>query len=62
MPGKRRMDAVDTIDTATNYLHRLQSDGWALESIEHNIEYAELSKKGPLLPIGAELTIRLIPR
>ena len=62
MAGKRRLDAIDTIDTATHLLHRLQSEGWVLDSIEHHLEYTELSKKGPFLPIGAEVTIHLIPR
>lgn len=63
MAGKRRMDAVDTVDLVTGFLHRLQAEGWALDEFEHHIEYAQVHKdKGPILPVGAELTIRLIPR
>ena len=60
--GKPRLDAIDTVETATHFLHRLQAEGWVLDSLEHHLEYAELSKKGPFLPVGAEVVIHLIPR
>lgn len=57
----KRIDSSDTIDEATHYLHRLQSAGWGLQSIEHEIEYGSASPKSPKLPIRATVTIRLIP-
>lgn len=57
----KRIDAADTVDTATHLLHRLQADGWALEAMEHTLEYAGLSEKSPKLPVRVVVQIKLIP-
>lgn len=57
----KRYDAADTVDTATNLLHRLQAEGMVLASLDYSMEYATTSPKNPKLPIGAVVTIRLIP-
>jgi hypothetical protein len=62
--AKGRIDAADTIDTATHFLHRLAAEGWALASLEHEFQYgspAPKDPKAPLLPIEAKLVITLIP-
>jgi len=58
---KRRMDAPDTIDAAIHYLSKLQSEGWGLARIEHSVDYASATKKGKQLPVGATVTIELVP-
>jgi hypothetical protein len=60
--GKRRLDAPDTVDVATHMLHRLQAEGWAVEELEWNVEYQTLEDKGARIPVGAEVTVRLVPR
>jgi hypothetical protein len=59
--GKQKIESQDTIDTATHFLHRLQADGWALEGLEQEIEYAQARPGGPKLVIGSVVTIKLIP-
>jgi hypothetical protein len=55
------MDAPDTIDAAIHYLSKLQSEGWGLARIEHSVDYASATKKGKQLPVGATVTIELVP-
>lgn len=57
----KRIDAADTIDTATHFLHRLQAEGWALDELEHSIEYSLPNQKGVRMPIAAVVNIRLVP-
>jgi len=58
--AKHRIDAQDTVDVATNLLHRLQSEGWALSLLEWDVAYAT-SEKGPKMPISAKVIIELEP-
>lgn len=57
----KRVDAQDTIDIVTGFLHRCQAEGWCLEGFEHEIDYYAKHEKDPKLPIGATVTIRLVP-
>jgi len=57
----KRIDAEDTIDVVTHFLHRLQAEGWGIESLEHGIEYAQLGEKSKKMPVSAMVKIRLIP-
>ena len=61
MSDKRRIDAPDTIDFAIHYLLKLQSEGWGLAELEHEIDYGKPGKKTVHVPVGAVLKIRLIP-
>ena len=58
----KQVDPGDTIDGATHYLHKLQSEGWTLERLDHKLEYGESRKGGPKLLIASVVTVRLIPR
>ena len=60
--ANNKVDAGDTIDQATHYLHKLQSEGWTLEELSHNLEYGESRKGGPKLLIRSTVTIKLTPR
>ncbi len=57
----KRIDGEDTVDNSTHRLHRLQADGWAVREEHLEFEYAELKPGGARVPIGATLTVRLIP-
>jgi hypothetical protein len=57
----KRYDAADTVDTATNLLHRLQSEGMVLSDLAYDIEYSTLEPKGQKFPVSATVTIHLIP-
>lgn len=61
----RRIDAADTVDTATHHLHRLQAEGWVLERLDTRMEYGTVSKdpkaKTPKIPVAAVITVRLVP-
>lgn len=57
----KRLDAEDTIDTALVTIRALQVAGWGVDSVNHQVEYAQLKPGGKKLPVGAVLTIRLIP-
>lgn len=56
----KRMDAADTIDVATHYLHRLQAEGWTLKGLNHEIAYHQISAMTKL-PTEAVVTITLVP-
>lgn len=58
---KHRLDSADTIDLAIHWLTKLQHEGWALQSLDHRIEYAAPGKHGRNLPYEAVLTVRLVP-
>jgi hypothetical protein len=58
----KQVDAGDTIDSATHYLHKLQAEGWTLETLNHTLEYGQSRKHGPKLLIASVVTVRLIPR
>jgi hypothetical protein len=57
----KRLDAGDTIDVATHFLHRLQAEGWGVLDLEHHIEYVPTRPGGRKLPVEATVTIRLTP-
>lgn len=57
----KRMDGADTIEMAVHYIAKMASEGWVLDNLEHQIEYAQLSPKAPRLPMKATVTITLIP-
>ncbi len=57
----KRLDAADSVDTATHLLHRLQSDGWVVDSIQTDCEYHEAKEGAPKLPIRNIVTIALVP-
>lgn len=57
----KRIDPEDTVDNATHFLHRLQADGWGIESMETEISYGQTSPKAKKIPTRATVTIRLIP-
>ena len=57
----KRIDAADTIDAATHFLHRLQADGWGLEALACDIEYQSPRPGARKLPIAATVTVRLTP-
>lgn len=61
----RRIDAADTVDTATHHLHRLAAEGWVLEQLDTKIEYATVAKdpsaKAPKIPVATVVTVRLVP-
>ncbi len=57
----KRIDAADSIDTATHLLHRLQADGWVLDTIQSEAEYYQAKDEAPKLPIRTVVTIALIP-
>ena len=63
----KRMDAADTVDTATHALHRLQSEGWGVSSVVSEFDYGTPEGDGSAkhgrtkLPVGVTVTIRLIP-
>ena len=56
-----RLDAADTVDVATNLLHKLQAEGWTLEESGLEIEYGLLKPGAPKLPIRAVVTVKLVP-
>jgi len=58
----KKVETGDTIDSATHYLHKLQSEGWTLSELSHELEYAKARKDGPKLLIGSTLIIKLVPR
>jgi len=60
--ASKQVDPGDTIDTATHYLHKLQAEGWTLETLNHELEYGQSRKSGPKLLIASVVTVRLIPR
>ena len=60
--ASKHVDPGDTIDGATHYLHKLQSEGWTLQKLDHELEYAESRKNGPKLLVASKVIIRLIPR
>ena len=60
MPGKR-YESADTLETALHLLHKLQSEGLVLEDLEWKVKYSKASRKGPKIPTGAVVTIRLTP-
>lgn len=55
----KRIDAEDTVDLATHFLHRLQAEGWGVASIEHQVEYQSVGARK--LPVGATVLVRLVP-
>lgn len=59
--GKQKIDSSDTVDTATHFLHRLQSEGWAVKRLEHDIEYGQSTRNGPRKVIRAVVIVELIP-
>jgi hypothetical protein len=60
--ANKKIDAGDTIDSATHYLHKLQSEGWTLQHLDHELEYAKSRNGGPKLLVASKVIIRLIPR
>jgi hypothetical protein len=42
-------------------LSKLQAEGWGIASVEHSVDYARITPKGPKLPIGATLVVKLTP-
>lgn len=60
MSQKRRIDGPDTIDNAVSYLMVLAKEGWAVQRLEHEIEYFRVAKKSPEMPMAATVTIRLV--
>lgn len=61
MSGKSRIDTPDTVEMALHQLVKLQSEGWGTRRVEFEIDYGKPGKNAHRLPIGATLTIRLIP-
>lgn len=60
----KRMDSADTVDTATHFLHWLQSEGLVLSSMDYDLDYGTPAPKDPKAPrmvIGATLIVRLVP-
>lgn len=57
----KRLDAEDTVDSVTHFLHRLQADGWGIESMEHHIDYVAPKPGGRKLPVAASVTVTLTP-
>jgi hypothetical protein len=60
--ANKKIDVGDTIDSATHYLHKLQSEGWTLQKMDHELEYSQSRKDGPKLLVASKVIIRLIPR
>ncbi len=57
--AKGRVSLEDTVDAAIHLLHKMQSEGWGMETLESEIDYAEVGKTR--LPVGATVTVRLVP-
>lgn len=57
----KRIDAEDTVDVATHFLMKLQSEGWGVADIEHHVEYGTVKSGSKRLPVGATVLVRLVP-
>lgn len=57
----KRLDAEDTVESALVFLRSLQADGWGVSTLDHRVEYAPVKAGSKKLPIGATVTIRLVP-
>jgi hypothetical protein len=44
-----------------HFLSRLQSEGWGVAQMTHEVIYGTPGKSGPKLPIEATVTVRLVP-
>lgn len=59
--SKPRIDAPDTIELAHHWLLKMASEGWGIRRLDTEIDYAKPTKNGHRLPVGATVTISLIP-
>jgi hypothetical protein len=57
----KRIDPPDTLDPVIGLLHRLQTEGWALDTVEHTVDYARPGDKARRIPVAAVVTVRLTP-
>lgn len=55
----KRLDGQDTIDVATNFLHRWQAEGMGVEQVDTDVEYARVGKHR--LPVRVTVTVSLVP-
>lgn len=55
----KRLDGQDTVDVATHLLHRLQSEGMAVEECDWHVDYETVGKVR--FPTRATVTVTLVP-
>jgi len=58
----KRIDTPDTLEPVLGLLMRLQADGWGLQSVTHDIDYAAPGDGHRHIPVGGTVTVRLVPR
>lgn len=57
----KRLSAEETVDPVIHFLSRLQSEGWGVAQMTHEVIYGTPGKSGLKLPIEATVTVRLVP-
>lgn len=57
----KRVDAEDVGDIARHTLHRAEAEGFVVENVEFRIEWTTKNSAKRRMPIGATLTIKLVP-
>ena len=63
MGKAQRVTAEDTVDSAIHMLHKMQAEGWGMESLNAEVEYAKVGDSKPVkIPVATVVTVRLVPR
>lgn len=57
----KRIDAPDTVEAVVRLLTGLQVEGWGAKHITYEVDYAAPSPKHRKVPVGATVTVRLVP-
>lgn len=57
----KRITAPDTLDTVQHLIAQLQSEGWGLASLHHDVEYVSIPDRRRQLPVAARVVIEFTP-
>lgn len=57
----KRVDAEDTVDVVTHFLHRWQAEGFGVAGLTTEVEYGQSEPGARKLPVGVDIVIRLVP-